>query len=116
MYWLQVGQEQTAWNIVEEIATFYGGEKTCSEPVVLLLGGPSGHGKTATGKNIAALLAASPLTSSNMKTIPCASIKTDVELFGSGGAYQNSETRSELNAFLCANVNKRCVVSSYLNT
>jgi hypothetical protein len=107
----QVGQEDTATEIVAEVAMFFRGKKARSKPLVLLFGGPSGHGKTATAINMASLLATDPLTSCNMVKISCASIRTHVELFGLAGAYQNSEKPSELNAFLRRNVGRRSVVS-----
>jgi hypothetical protein len=69
-------------------------------PVVCVLGGPPGHGKTETGKKLCEALS---LDSSKMLKVSCANVNSPMELFGAAGAYMGSEVGSELNNFVLAN-------------
>jgi hypothetical protein len=114
---LQVGQEETSLEVVKTVALFHGGNVLKphggKRPLVLGLGGPSGHGKTATAINIASLLAPDPLDNSNVVKISCASIRTHEELFGLAGPFQNAEKPSELNAFMRRNAGRLSVVRTH---
>lgn len=69
-------------------------------PLVLMFAGPSGHGKTEMARAIARLFEKKPFAAATHTVIPCASINTDTELFGLGGAYQGSKQASQLNKLI----------------
>ena len=75
-----------------------------SKPLVLAFAGPSGHGKTELATQMGHSLNVLWID------IDCAQTSTEFGLLGSTSGYASNAEGSQLNNFLAAQANKRCVV------
>mmetsp|Transcript_13919 Transcript_13919/g.20315 ORF Transcript_13919/g.20315 Transcript_13919/m.20315 type:complete len:254 (+) Transcript_13919:356-1117(+) len=104
-----VGEEAAVSVIQEALAGRFGNPQGNSKPLVMLLLGPPGHGKTYFSSNAARSL----VGEDNFLFVPCQSIRDDADLFGSrlGGA-RNGEYSSDgqLTGWLRDRQGKKCIV------
>ncbi|CEM36411.1 unnamed protein product [Vitrella brassicaformis CCMP3155] len=106
-YWL-VGQRPATYAVHLAMACWAkdqseGGAK---RPLVLMLCGPSGHGKTEMGQRLAAVFG----EGSDLLKVSCEQFSTKTELFGAAGAYQGAKEGSKLNNFIAQHHKKFGVV------
>lgn len=73
-------------------------------PLILLLTGPSGHGKTELARQMGDLL------SLEMHTVDCTEMKHETDMFGPKAPYHGYEKGAPLNNFLGEKVGERCVI------
>lgn len=104
-----VGEEAAISMVQEALAGRFGNPQANRKPLVLLLLGPPGHGKTYFSSNTARSL----VGEENFLFVPCQSIRDDADLFGSrlggsrGGEYSSD---GQLTAFLRERQGKNCIV------
>ena len=92
------GQDYVKWKLVSEITTRLANQDAYHQ-MVFVLGGPPGHGKTMAAKELCCALGGDNAEQDFLK-VSCANMNSTFELFGGSGAYQGSETGSELNNFV----------------
>ena len=79
------------------------------KPLVILLAGPSGHGKSESAKLMGRMLLPNSHDSDSL-FIDCSNHTHSLEMFGASGAYQGSKEGSTLNNFIVAHHGKKAVV------
>ena len=99
-----VGQELASELLWNKLIAFFTDEKR-GKPLVLLLAGPPGHGKTFLANNLRAI------TSHPFLKIACEQDgQSAMTLFGAPAPYVGSEKGSALNNFLSEQSGKPCLV------
>lgn len=104
-----VGQESAVSFVQEALAGRFGTPQGNHKPLVLLLLGPPGHGKTYFSSNTARSL----VGEENFLFIPCQSIRDDADLFGSrlgGSRSGNYSSDGQLTSWLRERQGKKCIV------
>ena len=95
--------------LVESLGSRFGNPQSNRKPLVLLLLGPPGHGKTYFSSNTARSL----VGEDNFLFIPCQSIRDDADLFGSRlGGSRSGEYSSDgqLTSWLRERQGRKCIV------
>lgn len=99
-----IGQPYATQQVIERITSHLLFRPNESEPLVLLLTGTSGHGKTELARNMGRLL------SLEIQLVDCASVRRAEDLFGSSPGYERSRESAPLINYLAANTGQRSVV------
>lgn len=97
-----IGQQLATRQVTESIISHYLFDT--ETPLVLLLTGPSGHGKTELAKQMGELL------SLQLHRVDCAEMKFETDMFGPKAPYQNYQVGSPLNNHLAEYADKKSVV------
>ena len=97
-----IGQRSAVQQVLDSIVGHYLRQSQC--PLVLLLTGASGHGKTELAKRMGELLALDTCA------IDCTEQRHETDLFGPKAPYQGWMDGSKLNNFLCTKSGQRAVV------
>ena len=97
-----IGQQEATRTVVDAIVNVYMSDR--NKPLVLLLTGLSGHGKTELAKNLGACL------SLRNVSVDCARMKNETDVFGPQAPYERYDKGSPLNNHLCERAGQRSLV------
>ncbi|MDI1486034.1 MAG: hypothetical protein OHK93_004223 [Ramalina farinacea] len=97
-----IGQQEATRTVVDAIVNVYMSDR--NKPLVLLLTGLSGHGKTELAKNLGAFL------SLRSVSVDCARMQNETDVFGPQAPYKEYDKGSPLNNHLCEHAGQRSLV------
>lgn len=97
-----IGQSRSTQQVLRCIVSHY--VYDADKPLVLLLTGMSGHGKTELAKRMGSLLSLA------FHRVDMTEMRYETDLFGPKKPYQGHEKGTVLNNFLAGNSGRRCVV------
>ena len=97
-----IGQQLATHQVSESIISHFLFDT--ETPLVLLLTGPSGHGKTELAKQMGELL------SLRLHRVDCAEMRFETDMFGPKAPYANYQVGSPLNNHLAEHADKKTVV------
>ena len=97
-----IGQQLATYQVSESIISHFLFDT--ETPLVLLLTGPSGHGKTELAKQMGELL------SLRLHRVDCAEMRFETDMFGPKAPYANYQVGSPLNNHLAEFADKKSVV------
>lgn len=97
-----IGQHEPTQTVIDSILNLYMSDG--NRPLILLLTGPSGHGKTELAKRMGSFL------SLNSVFVDCARMKHETDIFGPQAPYQGWEEGCPLNNHLVEHAGQRNIV------
>lgn len=97
-----IGQQEPTRTVIDSIINLYMSD--ANRPLILLLTGPSGHGKTELAKRMGSFL------SLNSLFVDCARMKHETDIFGPQAPYQGWQEGCPLNNHLVEHAGQRHIV------